>query len=64
MSIRIGTSTFTAAGLEGSFYPPGMKQANYLSYYATKFDTVEVDSTFHGTPLKTPTWVNENVRSV
>ena len=27
-----------------------MKPADYLSYYATKFDTVEVDSTFYGTP--------------
>ena len=24
--------------------------ADYLSYYATKFDSVEVDSTFYGTP--------------
>jgi uncharacterized protein YecE (DUF72 family) len=27
-----------------------MKPADYLSYYATKFDTVEVDSTFYRTP--------------
>jgi uncharacterized protein YecE (DUF72 family) len=27
-----------------------MKSADYLSFYATKFDTVEVDSTFYGTP--------------
>jgi uncharacterized protein YecE (DUF72 family) len=48
--IRIGTSAFTAAGWEGSFYPRGMKPAEYLSYYATQFDTVEVDSTFYRTP--------------
>jgi uncharacterized protein YecE (DUF72 family) len=27
-----------------------MKPADYLTYYATKFDTVEVDSTFYRTP--------------
>jgi uncharacterized protein YecE (DUF72 family) len=48
--IHLGTSAFTAAGWEGSFYPQGMKPADYLTYYATKFDTVEVDSTFYRTP--------------
>src|ERR1700681_3502728 len=48
--LHLGTSAFTAAGWEGSFYPAGMKPAEYLSYYATKFDTVEVDSTFYRTP--------------
>ena len=48
--IHLGTSAFTAAGWEGSFYPVGMKPADYLRYYATKFDTVEVDSTYYGTP--------------
>ena len=48
--IRLGTSAFTAAGWEQAFYPAGMKAADYLSYYATKFNTVEVDSTFYRTP--------------
>lgn len=48
--LHVGTSAFTAAGWEGSFYPAGMKSADYLTYYATKFDTVEVDSTFYRTP--------------
>jgi uncharacterized protein YecE (DUF72 family) len=48
--LRIGTSAFTADGWEGSFYPQGMKPADYLSFYATKFDTVELDNTFYRTP--------------
>src|SRR5882762_8966380 len=48
--IQLGTSAFTAAGWEGSFYPPGMKSRDFLSYYATQFATVEVDSTFYGCP--------------
>src|SRR6266851_481420 len=48
--IHIGTSAFTAEGWEGSFYPAGMKPADYLSFYATQFDTVELDNTFYRTP--------------
>lgn len=48
--LHIGTSAFTAAGWEQAFYPAGMKAADYLRYYATKFNTVEVDSTFYRTP--------------
>ena len=48
--ILLGTSAFTAAGWEGSFYPPGMQSRDILSYYATQFATVEVDSTFYGCP--------------
>ncbi len=48
--ILLGTSAFTADGWQGSFYPAGMKPADYLKFYSTKFQTVEVDSTFYGTP--------------
>jgi uncharacterized protein YecE (DUF72 family) len=48
--IRLGTSAFTAPGWEEAFYPAGMKPADYLSFYATRFDTVELDNTFYRTP--------------
>jgi len=48
--LRIGTSAFTAAGWEGTFYPPGLKPSDYLSFYATKFNTVELDNTFYRNP--------------
>ena len=48
--IRLGTSSFTADGWNGSFYPKGMKSADYLGYYSRRFDTVEVDSTFYRCP--------------
>jgi len=48
--IRIGTSAFTAAGWRGTFYPKSLKSADYLSYYAQHFDTVEIDSSFYATP--------------
>lgn len=56
-TLRIGTSSFTASGWRGTFYPNRLPSSDYLSYYATKFDTVEVDSTFYGTP--TPITVRE-----
>ena len=48
--IRLGTSSFTAAGWDGSFYPRGMKSADRLTFYAEHFDTVEIDSTFYACP--------------
>jgi uncharacterized protein YecE (DUF72 family) len=45
-----GTSSFTASGWEGVFYPKGMRSADYLAFYAEHFHTVEVDSTFYGCP--------------
>jgi uncharacterized protein YecE (DUF72 family) len=51
-SLYIGTSAFTAAGWEGTFYPRGMKPADFLTYYATKFNSVEIDSTFYRAPSK------------
>jgi uncharacterized protein YecE (DUF72 family) len=48
--VRLGTSSFTAKGWETSFYPKGMKAAEYLTFYSTKFDTVEIDATFYRAP--------------
>jgi len=48
--IFLGTSSFTATGWQRSFYPQGMRSRDFLSYYASKFQTVEIDSTFYGTP--------------
>jgi Protein of unknown function DUF72 len=48
--ILLGTSSFTASGWDGVFYPKGMRSADYLAFYAEHFHTVEVDSTFYGCP--------------
>jgi uncharacterized protein YecE (DUF72 family) len=48
--MHLGTSAFTAAGWLGTFYPDALQPADYLSYYAQHFDTVEVDSTFYRIP--------------
>jgi uncharacterized protein YecE (DUF72 family) len=60
-NIRVGTSAFTAAGWENAFYPAGMQPRDFLTYYATKFNTVELDSTFYRTPARSTVtgWANK-----
>jgi uncharacterized protein YecE (DUF72 family) len=48
--ILLGTSSFTATGWQGSFYPKRLRAADYLGFYAEQFPTVEVDSTFYACP--------------
>lgn len=48
--LHLGTSSFTAEGWEKSFYPPGTQPRDYLTYYSTQFDTLEVDATFYRIP--------------
>jgi uncharacterized protein YecE (DUF72 family) len=48
--LLLGTSSFTADGWQTSFYPPGTPSRNFLRYYVTQFNTVEIDSTYYGTP--------------
>jgi uncharacterized protein YecE (DUF72 family) len=48
--LNIGTSSFTASRWERSFCPTGTKSTDFLRYYATRFNIVEIDSTFYGIP--------------
>lgn len=48
--IRLGTSSWTADGWVGSFYPISSKPQDFLRLYAQSFDTVEIDSTFYRAP--------------
>jgi uncharacterized protein YecE (DUF72 family) len=58
----LGTSSFTAKGWENTFYPAGIKSRDFLSYYASQFATVEVDSTFYRCPSAS-TVANWNART-
>lgn len=46
-SIRVGTCNWSD---HAGFYPPGVKPADRLAYYARHFPIVEVDSTFYHPP--------------
>lgn len=47
---QLGTVGFGYKQWSGVFYPAGMKPASYLSFYANYFNSVEIDSSFYGTP--------------
>jgi uncharacterized protein YecE (DUF72 family) len=49
-ALRIGASSWSAPSWEGVFYPAGSAPADYLPFYATQLDTVEVDATFYRIP--------------
>jgi len=51
--LHIGTSGWSYKDWLGVFYPKGTKQTDYLSHYASNFDTVEIDSTFYAIPRET-----------
>jgi len=48
--VRFGTSSFSWEDWVGPFYPPRTKPGDFLRYYATQFDTVEVDATYYAIP--------------
>jgi len=48
--VFIGTSGYSFADWVGPFYPPGTKSADFLGHYATRFNCVEVNSTYYGIP--------------
>lgn len=50
--VRLGACSWTAKGWESAFYPKGMKSTDYLGYYAQRYATVEIDSTFYAVPAK------------
>jgi uncharacterized protein YecE (DUF72 family) len=50
-TVRLGTCSWADEGLVKTWYPKGVSTAEKrLRYYAARFDTVEVDSTFYALP--------------
>lgn len=48
--IRIGTSGWSYDHWEGAFYPPEVRPAERLAWYARRFPTVEINATFYRLP--------------
>jgi uncharacterized protein YecE (DUF72 family) len=59
--LRIGTSSWSSPDWVGPFYPPGTAPGDFISVYAQRFDTVEVDSSFYRTPSRqmVESWVRK-----
>ena len=51
---------------DGAFYPPRLPQRRWLEHYASRFDTVEVNSTFYrlAKPEAVARWVSETPRGL
>lgn len=49
-NLYLGSAGWSYDDWEGPFYPPGTSQLDRLSHYASRFRTVEIDSTFYGIP--------------
>jgi uncharacterized protein YecE (DUF72 family) len=48
--VRVGSCSFTAPGWETAFYPARTPQRDYITRYAERYDTVEIDATFYAVP--------------
>jgi uncharacterized protein YecE (DUF72 family) len=48
----LGTSSWSEKAWVGPFYPRGTKPGDFLNFYATAFDTVEVDATYYRVPTQ------------
>ena len=48
--LRVGTSSWSADSWRGPFYPAQAKAGEFLSHYAHRFDTVEIDATWYRIP--------------
>jgi len=51
--LRLGTSSWSARDWVGPFYPPGTPPSAFISAYAERFTTVEIDATFYAVPRRT-----------
>ena len=52
-SVTIGTSGWNYKHWRDRFYPKGLPQKDWLSFYATRFDTVEINNSFYQLPKAT-----------
>jgi uncharacterized protein YecE (DUF72 family) len=64
-NLHLGTIGWSYSFWKGSFYPNKIASKDFLTYYATRFDTVEVDSTFYRipTPQAITNWKNQTPKS-
>jgi uncharacterized protein YecE (DUF72 family) len=53
MPVLVGTSGWQYRHWWGTFYPEGLRQADWLEYYAARFQTVEVNNAFYRLPEAT-----------
>ena len=50
MPLHVGTSGWQYRDWRGPFYPDGLRQGEWLAFYAQRFSTVEVNNAFYRLP--------------
>jgi uncharacterized protein YecE (DUF72 family) len=50
--LRLGTSSFSSPDWCGTFYPEELRPEGFLTHYAGKLSTVEIDATWHSMPAR------------
>ena len=60
-NIHLGTLGWSYSFWKGKFYPSKAASKDFLTYYSTRYDTVEVDSTFYRIPTQraVANWKNQ-----
>src|SRR5688572_22246563 len=53
LMIRVGCSGYYYPQWKNKFYPAGMKPRDWLAYYSSVFNTVELNGTFYKMPKPT-----------
>ncbi len=53
LNIFVGVSGFSYASWKGKFYPKDLKSEDFLSFYAGKLNSVEINSSFYAPPSTT-----------
>ena len=48
--LLIGTSGYNYPEWKGVFYPADLNRRDFLSFYATQFNSLELNSTFYNMP--------------
>ncbi len=51
-NVHVGTMGWSYSFWKDSFYPENLSSDEFLRYYSSKFDTVEIDYTFYRIPRK------------
>ncbi len=51
-NVHIGTSGWQYGHWKGPFYPEGLSASDYLTHYAERFHTVEINNSFYQLPKK------------
>jgi len=61
ISWRVGTCGIADSDWNGNFYSKGLRPIDRLAYYATRFNSIEMNTTFHAMPSKSLVRRWENV---